>query len=268
MTITRIFPMKSSLLFLICSLLIFKAISQQKPGNYIVHKADTRGQTDIGWLKSSHTFSFSDYYDPERMNFGVLRVLNDDSVDGGHGFPMHSHKNMEIISIPLDGIIEHKDNTGSQGIIKAGDIQIMSAGKGITHSEYNHSKSDKLKFLQIWVLPDKADILPRYAQKNSGLTTQQPNSFKKLLAPNDTSVLFINQNAVFTMGKFEKGKKGEYLVAFKGNGVYAFIIEGKAIVNGIGINRRDGIGLWNTDKVSLEASEDLQILLMDIPMYD
>lgn len=268
MIITRTLYMKPSLLILIFSLLFFKAISQQKSGDYIVHKAYTRGQTDIGWLKSSHTFSFSEYYDPERMNFGALRVLNDDSVDGGQGFPMHSHKNMEIISIPLEGSIEHKDNTGSQGIMKAGDIQIMSAGKGITHSEYNHSKSDELKFLQIWVLPDKADIAPRYAQKNSVLTSQQPNTFKKLLAPNDTSVLFINQNAVFTMGKFEKDKRGEYKIAFKGNGVYAFIIEGKAVINGIHLSRRDGIGLWNTDKVSVEASEDLQILLMDVPMYD
>jgi redox-sensitive bicupin YhaK (pirin superfamily) len=235
---------------------------------YILHKASSRGETNVGWLVSRHTFSFNDYYDPDRMNFGALRVVNDDFVDGGRGFPNHAHNNMEIISIPLEGAIRHRDNTGKTGIIHTGDVQIMSAGKGIIHSEENHSLTNPVRFLQIWVLPNSRYHVPSYQQIKGILTNHSPNTFKKLLAPNDNKALFINQNAVFSMGKFSKGKKTGYKLAFPGNGVYAFIIEGSAIINGVVLNRRDGLGIWNTENLTIEPSAELQILLMDVPIID
>lgn len=241
---------------------------QKEKFDYVLHKADTRGESKANWLKSKHTFSFNRYYDPDRMNFGALRVLNDDDIAAGKGFPTHPHKDMEIITIPLQGAVEHQDNMGNKGTIKAGDIQIMSAGTGITHSEFNHSKENPLQLLQIWVLPNKAKVTPRYQQINGVLKSLKPNSFVKIVAPNDTNAVFLYQDAVFSMGKFEKNKKADYPIAFKGNGVYAFIIEGSAEINGIPVNRRDGIGIWNTEKLSIQATDNLQILLMDVPMID
>jgi len=235
---------------------------------YVLHKADTRGVSEIAWLLSYHTFSFSDYYDPDRMNFGALRVLNDDRIDPGKGFGTHPHKNMEIITIPLEGTVEHKDNMKNRGLIEAGDVQIMSAGTGITHSEYNYSKTEPLKLLQIWVLPNMLNVKPRYQQKNGVLTHQPDNTLIKVVSPTDTSALFLYQNAEFSVGRFTKGHKVTYPVAFKGNGVYAFIINGKAKVNGIEVSSRDGLGIWNTVKILIEASEDLHILLMDVPIVD
>ncbi|MFN6945964.1 MAG: pirin family protein [Cytophagaceae bacterium] len=245
-----------------------KVNKQKEHFKYILHKSDTRGQSKTPWLLSRHTFSFNRYYDPERMNFGTLRVLNDDYVDKGKGFGTHPHDNMEIISIVLEGAIEHEDNMGNKGIIKAGDVQIMSAGTGITHSEYNHSKTDPLKFLQIWVFPDKKDVKPRYEQINGILNNVPVNTFKTIVSPTNTNAVFLYQNAVFSIGEFNMQKKAEYSLAYNGNGVYAFILEGSAKINGIPIERRDGIGIWETNKISIETTPGLKILLMDVPMID
>lgn len=245
------------------------AKSSEKPQmQYVLHKAGTRGETNAGWLLAKHTFSFNDYYDPDRMNFGTLRVLNDDRIDPGRGFPTHGHNNMEIITIPLKGSVHHKDNMGNSGVINAGDIQVMSAGTGITHSEANNSKDDTLRLLQIWVLSARQNVQPRYDQMNGILNNPPKNGFKKILDPADTAAMFIYQDAVFSMGYFDKNKMAEYKIAKPGNGVYAFIIEGRATINGIEVNRRDGIGIWDVSQLSIQAGENLQILLMDVPMID
>ncbi|MFN3405664.1 MAG: pirin family protein [Cytophagaceae bacterium] len=235
---------------------------------YVLHKANTRGEFEGGWLKARYSFSFNTYYDPARMNFGVLRVLNDDRIDPAKGFGTHPHDNMEIITIPLQGAVEHKDNMGNHGIIRAGDVQVMSAGKGVRHSEVNPSSKDTLKLLQIWVFPNKKDVQPRYQQMN-GITNDIPvNTFKKLVAPDDEKALFVYQNVVFSMGEFKAGARTEYNIAYKGNGVYVFIIEGNAKINGVDVTRRDGIGIWNTDKLQIEIQDNSKILLMDVPMIN
>lgn len=245
-----------------------KPVSTAPQMQYVLHKAATRGETNAGWLLAKHTFSFNDYYAPDRMNFGALRVLNDDRIDPGKSFPTHGHNNMEIITIPLKGEVYHKDNMGNSGAVRTGDIQVMSAGTGVMHSEANHSQKDTLRLLQIWVLPDQANVKPRYQQINGILDNIPQNSFKKVVAPNDSNAIFLYQDAVFSMGQFEKGKKTDYAVAFKGNGVYAFIIEGSAVINGVSLGRRDGIGIRNTKNLSIEATSDLKVLLMDVPMID
>lgn len=236
--------------------------------HHVVHKAETRGETNAGWLLGKHSFSFGEYYDPNKMHFGALRVLNDDRIDPMKGFRTHPHRNMEIITIPLGGVVEHQDNMGNEGVIKTGDVQIMSAGKGITHSEFNPSQTDTLRLLQIWVLPNKQDVTPRYQQINGILKKEVRNEFKKLVAPNDSNALFLYQNTVFSMGKFDKGNTYRYPVAFKGNGVYAFMIEGTAKLNGIPLNSRDAIGIWDTDSILLETTTDTHILFLDVPMLE
>ena len=183
--------------------------------NIILHKADTRGNANHGWLQSRHTFSFANYYNPERMNFGALRVLNDDSVAAGMGFGTHPHDNMEIISIPLEGDLEHKDSMGNISVIKHGDIQVMSAGTGIFHSEYNKNKDRLVKFLQIWVFPDKKNVTPRYDQITLDLADRH-NKLQQILSPDaeDTGV-WIHQKAWFHLGKFEKGISTEYKIKAK-----------------------------------------------------
>jgi quercetin 2,3-dioxygenase len=261
--------------FLLFFLLIFNSpelYSQSKSESgkmqYVLHKSETRGETKASWLHAKHSFTFNNWYDPERMNFGALRVLNDDWIDKGGAFPMHPHNNMEIITIVLEGSIHHTDNMGNSGVINAGDVQVMSAGTGITHSEANASKTNQLKLLQIWVLPNKKNVVPRYQQLNGILKDQPKNSFKKVVAPDDTKAAFVYQNTVFQMGIFEKGKKVDYNLAFAGNGVYAFVLEGSANINGVVVNRRDGVGIWNTSKLTIEAREDLKLLLMDVPMLE
>src|SRR5690554_4268470 len=195
--------------------------------NTIIHKAETRGSANHGWLNSYHTFSFANYHNPERMNFGVLRVLNDDTVAAGMGFGTHPHDNMEIISIPLEGDLEHKDSMGNVAVIKEGDVQVLSAGTGITHSEYNKNKDKEVKFLQIWIFPKKKNLKPRYDQI-SIRDIAKDNEFYQILSPNqDDQGVWINQDAWFHIGKFEKGKSDEYKIKKEGNGVYAFILKVK-----------------------------------------
>jgi redox-sensitive bicupin YhaK (pirin superfamily) len=231
-----------------------------------LHKADSRGRANHGWLDSHHTFSFAGYYDPSRVHFGMLRVLNDDIVKGGAGFGQHPHDNMEIISIPLKGALEHGDNTGGHGIIKSGEVQIMSAGSGIAHSERNASKVEDVNFLQIWVLPKERNIKPRYDQKLFG-REDRTNKFQAVVSPekNDSS-LWINQDAWFSLGNLSKGVTSEYTVKKTSNGVYVFVIEGEVTANGQKLSKRDGLGVWETDKISISADTDAEVLLIDVPM--
>jgi redox-sensitive bicupin YhaK (pirin superfamily) len=234
--------------------------------NTILHKATTRGHANHGWLDSKHTFSFANYYNPDRMHFGVLRVLNDDTVAPGMGFGTHPHDNMEIISIPLEGDLEHKDSMGNVAVIKHGDIQVMSAGTGIQHSEYNKNKDQTVKFLQIWVFPNKKNVNPRYDQITLR-ETDRHNTLQQILSPdpNDAGV-WIHQDAWFHLGKFDAGKGEEYRIRRKGNGVYAFLLKGKMTINGQTLEARDGVGIWDTDKLTIAASENAEVLLMDVPM--
>lgn len=231
-----------------------------------LHKADTRGHANHGWLNSHHTFSFAGYYDPTRIHFGMLRVLNDDIVKGGAGFGQHPHDNMEIISIPLKGALEHGDNTGGRGIIKSGEVQIMSAGSGIAHSERNASKVEDVNFLQIWVFPKERDIEPRYDQKLFAVE-ERKDKFQAVVSPdkNDKS-LWINQDAWFSLGNLSKGFNTDYAIKKTSNGVYVFVIEGEVTLNGQKLSKRDGLGVWDADKISITADTDAEILLMDVPM--
>jgi redox-sensitive bicupin YhaK (pirin superfamily) len=231
----------------------------------ILHKADTRGHANHGWLNSYHSFSFAGYHDPERIHFGALRVLNDDSVAKGMGFGKHPHDNMEIVSIPLSGDLHHNDSTGRDEIIRQGDVQIMSAGSGIAHSEMNANKDKDVKFLQIWVFPKKRDIEPRYEQK-SFRHEDRKDKIVTVVAPDNEAAVWINQDAWFSLADLSAGKEISYDIRKEGNGVYVFVIEGDAIVNGQQLNTRDGLGTWETGKLDIKAGTEAQLLLIDVPM--
>jgi hypothetical protein len=235
--------------------------------NTILHKANTRGNANHGWLQSYHTFSFANYYNPERMNFGVLRVLNDDTVAPGRGFGTHPHDNMEIISIPLEGDLEHKDSMGNVAVIRNGDVQVMSAGTGIQHSEYNKNTDKTVKFLQIWVFPNKRNVKPRYDQLTLDPAARK-NKLQQILSPNpDDAGVWIHQNAWFHLGTFDTGVKTEYrLKGGISQGVYVFVLSGQVTIEGQTLNARDGFGVWNVDKLSIEANASSEVLLMEVPM--
>ncbi len=235
--------------------------------NTVLHRAATRGDANHGWLHSKHSFSFANYHNPERMHFGVLRVLNDDKVAAARGFGTHPHDNMEIISIPLEGDLEHKDSMGNVSVIKKGDIQVLSAGTGITHSEYNKNGDKEVKFLQIWLFPNKKSVNPRYDQITLNLKDRH-NNFQQILSPSaDDAGVWIHQDAWFHLGQFDKGVSKEYKVKRKGNGVYAFVIKGDVTIEGQTLHERDGLGVWETEKISLVAnSQGAEVLLMDVPM--
>jgi quercetin 2,3-dioxygenase len=234
--------------------------------NSVLHRAETRGDANHGWLHSRHTFSFADYYDPERVHFGMLRVLNDDIVEAGMGFGTHPHDNMEIISIPLEGDLEHKDSMGNISVIKHGDIQVMSAGSGITHSEYNKNRDKRVRFLQIWVYPNKKNVKPRYDQITLNIQDRH-NKFQQILSPNpDDEGVWIYQNAWFHLALFDKSFSAEYNIKAKGNGVYAFVLSGDIIINNQELSTRDGFGIWNADKLSVKAESVSEFLLMEVPM--
>ena len=234
--------------------------------NIVLHKADTRGHANHGWLDSHHTFSFANYYNPDRMHFGVLRVLNDDVVSGGMGFGRHPHDNMEIISIPLEGDLEHQDSMGNTTVIRNGDIQVMSAGTGIQHSEKNKNQDKKVKFLQIWVFPNKRNVTPRYDQLTLKAEDRH-NKLQQVLSPNaDDEGVWIHQDAWFHLGTLDKGNKQNYQIRKKGNGVYAFIISGEVTIAGQPLAARDGLGLWDIDQIDIVADSNTEILLMEVPM--
>jgi len=232
----------------------------------IIYPANERGKNDIGWLKANFSFSFASYYNPEKMNFGVLRVLNDDIIAAGSGFGSHPHDNMEIITIPLKGALEHKDSMGNIGVIHAGEIQVMSAGTGVVHSEYNHSKTEAANTLQIWLFPKEENIKPRYDQKNF-TDVLKLNELTTLISPDKSdATLLINQDATFSMGDFEAGKQITYDIKKPGNGVYIFVIEGVVKINNQVLNKRDAIGVSDTNSLFIDTEATTTLLIMDVPM--
>ncbi len=229
--------------------------------------SNTRGHADHGWLKSKHSFSFASYYDPNRMGFGLLRVLNDDILDPKTGFGTHPHQNMEIVSIPLRGALKHKDSEGNESIIQNSEAQLMSAGTGVYHSEYNASEIEDANFLQIWVLPEKKDIPPRYDQKKFDLTGRK-NQFQTVVSPmdKDDSGVKINQQAYFSLASLEQGKSLDYKLHSAKNGVYLFLIEGELEVAGEKLKQRDALSLVDLAKLELKATKNAEILLIEVPM--
>jgi redox-sensitive bicupin YhaK (pirin superfamily) len=234
--------------------------------NTVLHKANTRGHADHGWLNSYHSFSFAHYYNPDRMHFGVLRVLNDDTVAAGMGFGTHPHDNMEIISIPLAGNLEHKDSMGNVAVIRNGDVQVMSAGIGIQHSEYNKSSSELVKFLQIWVFPNQRNVKPRYDQLSLN-SKDRKNRLQQIVSPNpDDEGVWIYQNAWFHLADFDAGFEQSYHTKQAGNGVYVFVLSGELNVNGQSLQMRDGLGVWDTPELVFTATQNSEFLVMDVPM--
>ena len=232
--------------------------------NKVFHSADSRGLANHGWLISRHTFSFANYYNPDRVHFGALRVLNDDIVKSGMGFGTHPHDNMEIISIPISGSLAHKDSTGNEKEIKTGEVQIMSAGSGIQHSEYNYSKTNDVNFLQIWILPKEKNISPRYDQKDFS-DQMKSNELVTVVSPVKEGALWINQDAELSLGKLDAGTRLKHKIHFKGNGVYAFVIDGKVKINDTLLSKRDALGLFDIKEVHIEAEENTKLLLIEIP---
>ncbi len=232
----------------------------------VFHPAEQRGQAEHGWLSSRFSFSFAGYYNPERMHFGVLRVLNDDIIRPDNGFGMHPHDNMEIVTIPLEGALEHRDSMGNGSIIHAGEVQLMSAGTGIKHSEFNPSKSEDSRLLQIWLFPKKRNIEPRYFQK-AFTPAEMHNCFRVVVSPDgkDNS-LPINQDAWFNLGRFEKNHQINYQVQHQDNGMYIFVIEGKVQIAGHTLDKRDAVGLSDASGIEMNILEDSHLLLIDLPM--
>jgi quercetin 2,3-dioxygenase len=232
----------------------------------VLHKAETRGHANHGWLNSYHTFSFAGYYDESRVHFGMLRVLNDDTVAAGMGFGTHPHDNMEIISIPLSGDLKHKDSMGNEVVIKQGDIQVMSAGTGISHSEMNASRDKEVKFLQIWIIPNKRNVQPRYGQVAMNEEQMKNNLLQVLHPAENKDSVWIHQDAYFSMGKLDAGFTANYQLNNQNNGVYAFVLEGSVTIAGEQLNTRDGLGITDTASFTVKVNEDAKILLMEVPM--
>ncbi len=232
----------------------------------ILDRSDSRGIANQGWLYSRHTFSFSSYHNPERMGFGLLRVINDDIVEPSMGFGTHPHENMEIISIPLSGSLRHEDSMGNKHVILTGEVQVMSAGTGITHSEYNNSDTDEVNFLQIWVMPKELDISPRYDQKRIEMDNIC-NSFKRIVAPLGVeSLVNINQNAYFSIANIDADNFVEYKKENGNNGVYLFVIKGKINIGATVLSDRDGLGISEEDNVKIFAQNKSRVLCMEVPM--
>ncbi|QEC76977.1 pirin family protein [Mucilaginibacter ginsenosidivorax] len=232
----------------------------------IFYPENERGKNDIGWLKANFSFSFGPYYNPELMSFGTLRVLNDDIIAAGKGFGLHPHDNMEIVTIPLEGGLEHQDNMGNKGVINAGDVQVMSAGTGVYHSEYNASKTAIAKTLQIWLFPKDRNVTPRYDQKS--FTDQfKLNELTVLVSPDRSEGnLWLHQDATFSMGTFEAGKALNYAIEKPGNGAYVFLLDGRAKINGTLLNKRDAMGVYESSSFTIEAEEESRYLIIDVPM--
>ncbi|MDX1918458.1 MAG: pirin family protein [Candidatus Caenarcaniphilales bacterium] len=232
----------------------------------MLHKADSRGKAEHGWLSSRHTFSFADYHNPDRMNFGLLRVLNDDVIQGETGFSTHRHDNMEIISIPISGSLEHKDSMGNIAIIHAGEVQVMSAGSGVSHSEYNQSKTNPANFLQIWIYPKEKNISPRYGQKKYILT---PNNFELIVSPDQDSdrTIWINQDAYLSLLELEFEHIATYKLYNEHHGVYFFVIDGEVEVQGEELlMSRDAIGITQLSEVALKANVNSKVLAIEVPL--
>lgn len=234
--------------------------------NSVLHKSNTRGNANHGWLNAYHTFSFAGYNNPERNHFGVLRVLNDDTIAAGMGFGEHPHDNMEIITIPLEGDLAHKDSMGNSETIKNGDVQVMSAGTGIRHSEFNPNEDQQTKLLQIWLFPKKRNVEPRYQQITLN-PEDRKNKLQQILSPNaEDEGVWIHQDAWFHLGNFDANIEASYTIKKKVNGLYVFVLKGDITVNGQELNTRDGFGIWDIDSVNIKATTDAEFLLMEVPM--
>lgn len=233
----------------------------------IFHPHHTRGHANHGWLNSHHSFSFANYFNAQKMNFGLLRVLNDDTVAPGMGFGTHPHDNMEIISIPLDGDLRHRDSMGNEKTIKEGEIQVMSAGSGVTHSEFNPNKDKEVKFLQIWVIPNERDVTPRYDQQQLP-DLDRKNVLHQVLSPSsEDDGVWIHQNAWFHMGRFDVSEAAHYQWKSEKNGLYAFVLECGFELGEHRLEQRDALGIWDANSISLKAiSEKSRILLIEVPM--
>jgi len=231
-----------------------------------VFRAADRGTADYGWLKPNYYFSFAQYHDPAKVHFGLLRVLNDDYIAGGGGFPTHPHDNMEIVTIPFSGALAHKDSTGGQGIIRAGDIQIMSAGSGVRHAETNASATEPVTLFQVWVFPKERNIRPRYDQKHFNVD-ERANKWQVVVSPLESDgALWINQDARFSLAKLGSGKSLVYTNAFKGNGVFLVVISGTVKISETQLNNRDAMGISGTDEFEMVANEDSELLAIEVPM--
>jgi redox-sensitive bicupin YhaK (pirin superfamily) len=234
--------------------------------NFILHKASSRGHANHGWLNAYHSFSFASWYNPERIQFGMLRVLNDDTVAAGMGFGTHPHDNMEIITIPLEGDLAHKDSMGNAATIKTGDVQVMSAGTGIQHSEFNPNADQHTKLFQIWLFPKYRNVEPRYQQITLD-STKQKNEFAQILSPNEEDEgVWIHQDAWFYLSDFDKNFAKKLALKKEGNGFYIMNIEGEIEVNGEKLEKRDAIGIWETNELEIKANSDSRFLIMEIPM--
>lgn len=241
---------------------VINIISMKK----IIHRAKDRGIQDHGWLKAAHSFSFAGYHDPSKMHFGLLRVLNDDIVAPGMGFGTHGHDNMEIITIPLRGSLSHKDSLGSIGNISAGEVQMMSAGSGIEHSEFNGSSIEEVNLLQIWVFPKVRNIEPRYDQQKYDLEKNK-NSFVTIVSSEQQpGVMWINQDSVFSLGKFDEATTASYQIKHAGNGAYVFVIDGEIEIEGVILEKRDALGSFDVEKIDISIRKGSQILIIEVPM--
>jgi redox-sensitive bicupin YhaK (pirin superfamily) len=236
---------------------------------YIIHKSNSRGSADYGWLKTNYSFSFAEYMNPDRIGFGALRVLNDDKISGGKGFGAHPHNNMEIITITLSGGLEHKDNMGNVAISKQGDVQVMSAGSGVYHSEYNAHSDTELTLLQIWVIPNKRKVVPRYAHKYFDINSNI-NNCMQIISPMNSGEegIGIYQDAWFNRAILEKDRKLQYNLHNSNNGIYIFVISGEIIFNNnIKLQTRDAVGVWDiNERLNIGAEQDADLLIMEVPM--
>ncbi len=230
----------------------------------VFHSASERGHADHGWLEARHSFSFAGFYDAEKVHFGALRVLNDDRVAPARGFGMHPHRDMEIVTIPLEGALAHRDSMGNAATIQNGEVQIMSAGTGIQHSEFNASQTDPVRLLQIWVFPRSKNLPPRYDQKK--LEIEGKNGLSVIVSPENDGSVDIIQDAWFSLGRLENGFSGDYSIKKSGNGAYCFLIEGEAEIAGQKLERRDAIGIWDAEKFEIKTTDAAVLLVIDVPM--
>lgn len=266
--VMNVFSLTSISALVLSAMLSFCSSAMGQPANTmntVFHPAESRGHADHGWLDTHHSFSFASWHNPERMHFGALRVLNDDAVTGGAGFGTHPHDNMEIISIPLSGDLEHQDSMGNKTVIKEGDVQIMSAGTGVMHSEKNRNVDEDVRFLQIWVFPNERDLTPTYDQITMDLAKQRDN-LQCVVSPDGKEGVRIHQNAWFHVGQLSSGWKNSYELHGAGQGVYAMLLEGEASVAGQKLGRRDAVGVWNTESFDIKVAEDARLLLIEVPM--